>query len=282
MPKFIEKDDCNGFDAAAKWQMIPVGGLRNIILEDGANMKVTMINPETGNDLSSNVATITELTRQDQNKREFTIMGWGKGKGQLRAVDSRNFERKAKLKLGIFEKKFTDIDFYVLSDNKRSSKANPSLFPGWLADANSLFITPQTNVTVCLKSSKTFKVDYDFGEEVDAYTLIHELKKQFSWDETYPSVIMVWKFEKKGKAYEDIDEGGFTNPPFILIEDTTYTNRVYKLLAHEISHFFIGPDHHDDQNNLLHDKFYPFGRRFTKDQMTDFNRTKAKKWIITE
>lgn len=282
MAKFTCKDKYYGFDEAANWHMIPVAGLRNVILEDGANMTVTLKDPDTGSDLSPGVATMTELTRQDQNKREITIIGFGAGKGLLRADDPRNPGRKAKLKLGILEKVYTDIDFYVLSDDNNSSTSNPSLFPGWVEEATSLFINPLTNVTVYHKNSSNLKLKYDFGAEVDAFTLIQELKKQASWDETYPSVIMVWKLKKKGEAYKDTEVGGFTNPPFILVADTSYNESVRKLLAHEISHFFLGPTHHDNKINLLHDKYYLNGVDLTKEQMIEFNRLKPKKWVITE
>jgi len=278
MAKFTEKIAYYGFDPKRPWQMVPVGGGRYVFLEDGANMKVRLKERETMKDLSPSVAVFQEMSAPNQNKREFGIWGYQEGKALLHAEDSG---KSAKLQIRILPTKITEVDFYLLSDRKNKTKANSSEFPTLIAEAN-FFLQTQTNVWIQKRTVYDLYVDYDFGNIIDVDVLIRELKDRFPWTSpNTPSVILTWKYIKR-KNYPPIS--AFTKPPFIILEDpgddTSLTFRS-KIFAHELCHYFIGPDHREgDENkhNLLH-KDYIFGdSKLDRVQIVSFNKNKFVPW----
>lgn len=282
MAKFTEKQTYYGFDPKREppWQMVPLGGGRSVYLDDGANMKVKLKDPATMNDLSSSVATFNEVSTPGQYKREFEIYGHLPGKALLHAEDLSKSTRSAELSITILPAKITKLDFYRLCDNKgRCTNANPSEYPKLVKNVNYYFFT-RTNVWLQKKSTFDLNVNYDFGDVIDADKLIEELNKVSGWPGTYPSIILVWDFKKKGSEYPD-ETLAFTKPPFIIMRDPKYDPEVAfrdKTLAHEIGHYFIGPDHHGSDNNLM-GYHYPFGDSLlNKRQIIKFNRNKVAWW----
>ena len=196
------------------------------------------------NDLSPTIAVLREVTTPGQYRREFEIFGYVPENVLLFAEDSGNRSRNARLDVGILRAKTVKVEFYRLCDkknwscgvqNKYKQVAFSQLFQmiRWV----DFFLFTQTNVRLKKKSSYHLDVDYDFGDEIDEATLRRELMNRFGWFIAFPAVILVWKFDKKGKGYEGSDEFAFTRPPFIFLEDDANDLAgMAHVLAHEIAH----------------------------------------------
>src|SRR5687768_1939409 len=269
-------NDLSGFDRKSKqWQMIPVGGERKIVLEDGANFKVSLKDQETKAPLPTSLMSFQEHSSPSAYKREFTIKGHKESKGLIYAEKSNSSEL---LFLRALPAKKCKLDFYLIKDkHNRQTGQNLSKIPEWVKNADK-FIQPQTNVSLEMKKSEYLTVNKDFGSIIDAEELITYLKQKSTWIGTHPSIILVWRFNVNRQGYSDAI--GLTVPPFIIIEDKMDRPEDRfrdKLLAHEIAHYFIGPAHHENNENLLFHKLNS-AAYLDRQHLLKFNKLKPAYW----
>lgn len=277
MAKFKPKKDFQGFDLTHRWQMIPLDGSRDVVLENGANMNVTLKEREILKPLPLSVASFQEISASGQNNREFRIKGHQAKKAIIHAESSND---STKLYLTILPAKKLKLDLFFLEDAKlRKTKQNGAEIRRLVSEATTDYFYTQTNVSLSINSFNKLIITKDLGNEIDLDELLKCLNDG-TWAETHPSVIFVWEFEFNRKGYTG-DEAGFAFPPYIILEDgKTAASKAFrsKLLAHEVAHYFIGPDHHDNENNLLFKKPFERGAYLRKEQILKFNKMKPAYW----
>jgi hypothetical protein len=243
-----------GFDRyrSPRWQMVPVGGVRYMILRDGAGLTVTSSNPGRATVTEVNLADLPAAGRRptEAGDRFFRINGAGAGNTQLRAANASGSTVK-RLLLGVKNRKTVNITFNFVRDNAgHQTTRNTANTEGWVRTINWIY-RGQTNIRIRLKLNRNVTVAQDLGTVVRFTSHLpgvaaaeHEWAVVTATGDPGADMnfFFVWEYEQDGTPHADsTDAGTLTNN--CIFEDNA-GRQVAETMAHEIGHFLGCGDHY--------------------------------------
>ncbi len=250
-------------DQTPKWQMIPVGADRFVILRDGAALTLSAADPA--------IATVAEIKRADlpagdlaeviqATDRLFKIhaLKWG-----ITTIDAKNAlgASVVKLEVDTKNKKTVRITFNFVKDNAgHSTKRAPAAVAEWVKGINWIY-ERQVNVQIVKKTARWVTVPQNLGRVVRFSSHLpgvpaaqHEWAAVTALGEATADMnfFFVWEYEQDNTPFTDqTDAGTLTNN--CIFEDKA-GKQMGETLAHEIGHYLGRPDHYDAArtHHLMH------------------------------
>jgi hypothetical protein len=253
MAEFERAFQMQGFDQyqPTRWQMIPNGGTRYMLLRDGAGLTVTSANP--------GVATVTEVTlAQIPTANRATIRAQDRifkidGKSwNITTIDAKSGATlAAQLEVDIKNKKTVNIGFNFVRDNAghRTRRVAASV-THWVAGLNYIYLG-QCNIEMKAKSTRTVTAAQDLGQVVRFSSHLPGVPaSQHEWSVVTAlgdsaadmNIFFVWEYEQDNSPFSDnTDAGTLSNN--CIFEDNA-GRQIAETLAHEIGHYLGCDDHY--------------------------------------
>lgn len=238
-PVFEQKNKDDGFDATVtpRWQMVPSGGQKTVILHNADGLQVVSRN--TG------VVTVEDVPKCFvHGGRELILKGKVKGTS---FIDVKNGAQVlASLEISVRNKKIIKASFHVMADSGgHKSKRGTASVAGWVATMNKIFL-PQANIEVLKQRAIDVKLTQNLGavvrfvgkDEIAAGVAASE----HEWDIVTAkgdgsadfNVFFVWEYEQDINPAHDLADAG-TLRKNCIFEDGAGTN-IGDTLAHELGH----------------------------------------------
>jgi len=252
--QFHRAFNIQGFDRdpTPRWQMVPVGGDRYVILRDGAGLTVTSQGPA--------VVTVTEVTQRQlptANRRSFQsgdrffkLHGVTKGNARIRA--SRGTSSVVELEVDTKNRKNVSVTFNFVQDNAgHKTRRNTAQTTNWLWMIN-LIYNNQANIFVTQRAARAVTVPANLGAVVRFSShLTGVAASEHEWDDVIATgdagadvnFFMVWEYEQDATPGTDQTDAGHLNGN-VLYEDSAGRQNG-ETMAHEIGHYLGVGDNYD-------------------------------------
>lgn len=242
----------SGFDDSVSppWQMVPVGGVRTIHLQDGSGLTVTSAD--------DTVATVTEVPGAFTpllNARTFVVRGCRKGTTVLRAGPG------VELAVGVKALKRIKTTFHLVTDTAtppHSTSRNETSVTDLLRHANEILFG-QANVRLDKHDVKNTTISADLGATVRYSSHISGVAaSEHEWDDVVAhrdasadfNVFLVWDYEQDSTPNTDnANAGTKASEGNCLLEDAIAVPG--RTLAHETAHALSVHDHSTQASNLM-------------------------------
>lgn len=253
MAEFTKAYHIQGFDRdqTPRWQMVPVGGERYMVLRDGAGLTVTSANPA--------VAAVTEINRPSlphgdlepihSGDRIFKIEG--KAWGITRIQAKRGATTEVELEIDTKNKKTVNITFSFVKDNAgHCTRRAPASVAQWVKGINHIY-TPQVNVEVKKKDARWVTVPQNLGLVVRFSSHLPGVPAaQHEWDVVTAqgdaaadmNIFFVWEYEQDNTPFTDDTDAGTLSNNCLFEDHAGY--QTAETLSHEIGHYLGCADHY--------------------------------------
>jgi hypothetical protein len=265
-PKFYYTRLRNGFDTkiSPPWQMVPLGGTREIRLFWGPDLTVVSTVPGIATVANSAVA----YARSTRNIRYLTVRGRGHGRCFIEARQGSVV--KARLEVAVKRAKLVRLAFNFVKDTggHRTNRATASV-NGYVRTINQIY-TPQTNVRFSVVQTRWVTVNKNLPGVAAGH---HE------WDDVVAkrygaadfNFFFVWEYEQDATPGTDNTDAGALGANCIF-EDRAGV-QIGETLAHEIGHFLGCRDYYanGDRSLLMYGYTDTRGQRITKAHANTMN-----------
>jgi hypothetical protein len=150
----------NGFDARWPWQMVPLNGSRELLLVNGAGLRLQC---PPG-------ISIAETTQTNSNRRLIEVRGGAKGQYTLDAVGQGGNVR-ARVEIAVLPEVSLPLAHFILSDtaghsaDTKKHPMNEAIASDIHSRANRI-LSPQANVNLVFRLAKPVTAVGDLGEKV--------------------------------------------------------------------------------------------------------------------
>ena len=251
--EFLPAYTMRGFDRhnVPRWQMVPAGGERWVILRGGAGLSVTSAAPAT--------ATISEVTAASlpAGERAPTLAGdrffkiEGKAKGNTTIEAKLLLLTLTSLLVGVKNRKTVNLAFNFVKDNAGHSTARARASAAeWVKGIHYIYFG-QTNIEMKVKTSRWVTVPQNLGRVVRfSQHLPGVPAAQHEWNAVTAlgdatadmNIFLVWEYEQDNTPFSDQTDAG-TLANNCIFEDHAGA-QLAPTFSHEIGHFLGCPDHY--------------------------------------
>ena len=266
--------DMQGFDKVARWQMVPLGGVRYVALRSGKGLTVTSTTPAVHvEEIPRSEVPAGRSASINGADRIFLITGRTGGPATLEAKSASGGVLKARLQVDVKSKKSLLASFTFVSDTGGHTSLRNSLSAAsWVNGINDVF-GGQANIFLTLLRTRTITIPMDLGvkfiwppDRTPRQQVLYDLFVSREDPHADVNFYLVWNFGLEG---EGGDTEGACSGRVIFIEDKVHDTAL--TMAHELGHY-LGAEHHGgarDVHHLMHP--YSTGRHIPKDVINDFH-----------
>jgi len=230
--------------------MVPVLGVRYVILRGGAGLTVTSTDPTTATvaEVAAGALPAGERAPSVPADRFFKIAGVKKGNTSLEAKLGAA-AAAASLDLGVKDKKTVNIAFNFVKDNAgHSTRRVPASVDNWVKGIHYIFFG-QSNIEIKKKAASWVTVPQNLGAVVRFSAHIPGVPAaEHEWavvtalgDATADmNIFLVWEYEQDNTPLTDNTDAG-TLANNCIFEDQA-GSQLAETFAHEIGHYLGCPD----------------------------------------
>jgi hypothetical protein len=269
-----------GFDrfATPRWQMVPAGGDRYVVLRDGAGLAVNKTNPA----ISLDEIRPAELPGGPGNAtmptdRVFRLHGLHSGMTKLRATSGGTLVTQ--LDVSVKDARVDMISFHFVSDSaNHHTSRSPAAVPEWVSTINRIYKL-QANIEVRRRNVDLIKVPGDLGPRIR--TVVHRVPSRTdAWRRVIAqrdpgatfNVFCVWEVDAVNSP---ADEDALANADCLCEDNLGGPPGV--VLAHEFGHCLGLRDQYDASRR--HELMYGYsgvqGTFLTKANIEFINGSRA-------
>jgi hypothetical protein len=268
-PKFFRRRLRDGFDekAAPPWQMVPLGGTKEVRLLWGPNLAVVSTVPGVATVANSTAA----YARSTRNIRYLTIRGRSHGTCFIEAKQGSAV--KARLEVAVKRPKLVRLAFNFVKDTggHRTRRATASVNQ-YVQTMNRIY-TPQANIRFSVVQTRWVTVNRNLGTVVRFSSHLPGVAAgHHEWDHVVAkrygaadfNFFFVWEYEQDATPGTDNTDAGALGPNCIF-EDRAGVE-IGETLAHEVGHFLGCRDYYanGDRSLLMYGYTDSRGRKISK------------------
>jgi hypothetical protein len=256
MAKFTRAFRIQGYDryASPDWQMVPLGGVRYVILRDGAGFNVTSTVPAKCSVVEVTAADLPGDDRQpfEPNDRFFKLTGCAYG---VSMIEARNGGSVVKLEASVKRSKTVKIKFILVSDNAgHATTRNASDIARHFATAKWMY-REQINVNLNSLGPKSITIAQNLSDAVRFSKHITSIAAgEHEWDLVVANrdnaadlnIFFVWEYEQGELSEADSANAGTLGGNCIFEDDIGAGIPMWRTMSHEIGHHLGVDDFYDD------------------------------------
>jgi hypothetical protein len=255
MAEFVRAFRIQGFDkyASPRWQMVPAGGVRYVILRDGAGFTVTSRSGATCTVAEVMEADLPKDDRQpfEAGDRFFQLSGKAHGSTM---IDAKSGPVTVTLEASVKDRKTVKVKLNFVKDTAGHKTTRvPADVVSQFQIARWMY-REQLNVNLESLGTKWVEISKDLGTVVRFSTHLAAVPPdEHEWDDVTAkgdagadlNVFFVWEYEQDETPAADDTNAGTLDGNCIFEDDIGPGIPAWRTLAHEIGHHLGASDHYD-------------------------------------